>query len=105
MSVVSIREAAKTRLTVLVGKVMADGQVDEGEREDLRKAFTQQVLSPDDVRAAMSAYLEDFKTRVLADGTVTADETRRCQALVDQLRIPLRLLPPELLDIVLGKKK
>lgn len=100
-----LRAAARARLSTLVARVMADGEVDAVERDDLRDAFQQEILSGEDLEQALRAYLDEFKARILADGQVTPDELRRCEALVDQLRIPLRLLPPELLDLVLGKKK
>lgn len=98
------RASAKSQLSALLIRIMADGHVDPTEREDLRKIFRMAVLTAPDVRQVFTAFLEQLKTAVLADGTVTDDERQRCQAVVDELRIPLRLLPQEVLNIVLGKK-
>ncbi len=100
-----MRESAKSQLSALVGKVLADGKVDDAEREALRKVFRRQILSARDVREVLGQYMQGLKAEILSDGALTPDEIKRCQALVDQLRIPLRCLPPELLDVVLGKKR
>jgi hypothetical protein len=98
------RASARNQLSALVNRIMDDGQVDAAEREDLRKVFRMAVLTPTDVRQVFTDYLEKLRQQVVSDGAVTELERQRCQAVVDQLRIPLRLLPQEVLDVVLGKK-
>jgi len=82
---------------------MSDGEVSEAEREDMWFAFQEAGLDADDVREVFSEFLEKMQKDLLVDGQVTEAERKRCQALIDQLRIPLRLLPPDLLAVVLGK--
>ncbi len=99
------REAAKSHLATLVKRAMSDGAINQTEREELNKAFRQSALSPADVQQVLQEYLQLVKAEVMADGVVTPEERARVVALVDQLKIPLGMLPRELLNVVLGKLK
>lgn len=98
------REAARAQLKVLVERVLQEGKVEDAERDALRRVFAQAVLTVSDVKQVFAEYLVRLKNEVLADGTVTEAERDRCKNIVAELKIPLRLLPPELLDVVLGKR-
>lgn len=97
------RTAAKNHLGKLIGRILEDGTVDDAERAELQKFFADALLSVSDVKAVFGGYLGALQKEVLADGVVTPEEARKCKAVVDQLRIPLRFLSPELLAIVTGK--
>ncbi len=97
------RAIARGHLATLLKRVMADGKVDDAEREDLQRVFGQAILTVNDVREVFGQYLGGLRDEVLADGHVTAEERQRCVSAVEQLKIPLRLLPPALLAIVRGR--
>lgn len=96
------REKAKTKLSGLIVKVLEDGVVDATEREALSAFFRDALLTVADVKAVYLSCVGDLQNEVLEDGVVTEHEAERCKLVVEQLRIPLRLLPPEMVQIVSG---
>lgn len=97
-----LRATARSRLSDLLARVMQDGTIDQGERRELQVVFQEAVLTVGDVREVFGAYLKHLAADVLADGVVTEEERRRCRHAVEELKIPLRLLSPELQAIVRG---
>ena len=72
----STRTQAKERLGALIERVMADGTIDEGEREEMQAFFRQELLTVGDVRDVMSRYLRAVQDEVLADGRVSRPRAR-----------------------------
>ncbi|MDX2019132.1 MAG: hypothetical protein SF187_02755 [Deltaproteobacteria bacterium] len=99
-----VRQQAKAKLGGLIAKVLEDGVIDAGERESLQGFFRDALLTVSDVKAVYLDSVGALQAEVLADGVVTAEEARRCKLVVEQLRIPLRMLPPEMVAIVTGQK-
>jgi|SRR6185295_5795351 len=99
----SARAAAKAHLAALLPRVMADGKLDESEKQELMALFRRAVLTTGDVRDVFSQYLRGMTNEVLADGVITAEERARCRAAVQELRIPRSFLSPDLIAIVDGK--
>jgi|GEM_PF-2274052 len=97
-------EQAKAKLGELIAKVLEDGVIDAGERESLQTFFKDALLSVSDVKSVYLSCVGALQTNVLADGIVTDEEVRQCKLVVEQLRIPLRMLPPEMVEIVSGTK-
>jgi len=95
-----LRAAAMARLESVVRRALADGNIDDKEREDLQTIYRQAILTVTDVRMVMGRYLRALETDVMADGVVTAEERARCKAVVTQLKIPAVLLPPQIKEIV-----
>ena len=95
----------KARLTVLVRRVMEDGVISEEERADLRRFYVSELLTISEVKEVLTSYIKALEKEAMQDGVLTAAEVKTIQNAVDQLHIPLRLLPPEILDIVTGKRK
>jgi hypothetical protein len=96
------KEQAKSKLSALITKVLEDGVIDAGERESLQAFFKDALLSVSDVKSVYLSCVGSLQNQVLADGVVTDEETRQCKRVVEQLRIPLRMLPPEMVAIVSG---
>jgi uncharacterized tellurite resistance protein B-like protein len=94
------RAQAKERLAALIERVMADGTIDAGEREEMQAFFAQELLTVGDVRDVMSRYLRAVQDEVLADGRVTDEERKRVRAVVTELKIPPALWPGEIRAIV-----
>jgi uncharacterized tellurite resistance protein B-like protein len=94
------RAQAKERLAALIERVMADGTIDAGEREEMQAFFAQELLAVGDVRDVMSRYLRAVQDEVLADGRVTDEERKRVRAVVTELKIPPALWPGEIRAIV-----
>jgi hypothetical protein len=82
---------------------MADGKVDESEKQELLALFRRAVLTTADVREIFAQYLQGLTEDVLADGVITPEERARCRAAVHELRIPRSFLSPDLIAIVDGK--
>jgi uncharacterized membrane protein YebE (DUF533 family) len=97
------RAAARAHLAGLLPRVMADGKLDESEKQELMALFRRAVLTTTDVRDVFAQYLRGITNEVLADGIITAEERARCRAAVQELRIPRSFLSPELIAIVDGK--
>lgn len=97
------RQLAKRRLAALVSRILADGIVDDDEREELHRFFREAVLTVTDVEDVFREHLAEVTDDVLADGFVTEAERRRCRAIVEELRVPVSMLSPELLAIVLSR--
>ncbi len=87
------RTQAKDQLAALIGRVMADNQIEPGEREELQAVYRQALLTVSDVREVLGRYVRAVLDDVLADGKVTEDERKRCRAVVSELKIPPSLLP------------
>ena len=96
----SERVQAKQRLGALIERVMADGTIDAGEREEMQAFYRQELLTVGDVRDVMSRFLRAVQDDVLADGQVTDEERARCRAVVTELKIPPALWPGEIRAIV-----
>src|SRR4051812_38206140 len=94
------RRAAVDRLGNDIRRVLADGVIDDAEREELQGLFRQAVLTVSDVRSVIGRYLLSVQDDVLADGLVTEEERARCRAVVSELKIPPGLLSPQLKAIV-----
>lgn len=97
------RTDAKAQLARLISRVLEDSRVDEQEKAELQNFFAQALLTVSDVREVFGEHLRMLQEEVLEDGRVTDDERKKCKAVVDALKIPLRMLSPELLAIVLGQ--
>ena len=97
-----LRDQAKKKLSALIATVLADGVIDPAERESLQGFFRDALLNVGDVKSVYLSCVGALQEEVLADGVVTAAETQRCKLVVEQLRIPLRMLPPEMVGIVTG---
>ena len=98
------KEQAKAKLGALISKVLEDGVIDASERESLQTFFKDALLSVSDVKSVYLSCVGALQNEVLADGVVSDDEVRQCKLVVEQLRIPLRMLPPEMVAIVSGSK-
>ena len=97
------RQQAKAKLGGLITKVLEDGVVDASERETLQSFFQDALLTVSDVKSVYLDCVGVLQAEVLADGIVTVEEAQRCRTVVEQLRIPLRLLPAEMVAIVTGQ--
>ena len=95
-----LRRAAVDRLGSVVRRVLADGTIDDTEREELQSLYRQAVLTVSDVRCVIGRYLLTVQDDILADGLVTEAERQRCRAVVSELKIPEGLLSPQLKAIV-----
>jgi hypothetical protein len=96
------RAQAKTKMTELVRRVMADGKLDAGEREEMASVYRQALLTVADIREVFMSYLGEVRDQVLADGVVTDEERGRCRAVVAALKIPPTLVPPDFQALVVG---
>jgi uncharacterized tellurite resistance protein B-like protein len=94
------RAQAKERLRALIERVMADGKIEAGEREEMQAFYRDELLTVGDVRDVLSRYLRAVQDEVLADGRVTEEERARCRAVVAELKIPPALWPGEIRAIV-----
>jgi hypothetical protein len=96
------RTEARERLARLIRRVLADGQIDERERDEMQEFFKDALMGVSDVREVYIECSRELRDQVLSDGVVTREEADRCKRVVEQLRIPLRFLPPDMVDIVTG---
>jgi hypothetical protein len=87
------RAAAKQKLAGLIERVLADGQIGQGEKDELVAVYRQAVLTVSDVREVLARYVRAVQAEVLADGRVTDEERKRCRNIVSELKIPVGLLP------------
>ena len=94
------RTQAKDQLSALIQRVMADGKIEPGEREELQALYRQALLTVNDVKDVLSRYVRSVQDEVLADGKVTDEERERCRAVVSELRIPSALLPDSFKSII-----
>jgi uncharacterized membrane protein YebE (DUF533 family) len=94
------RAQARQRLASLIERALADGVIDDQERESLQALYREAVLTVTDVKGVLSQYLRALEDDVLADGRVTPEERARCQKVVSQLRIPPGLLSPQIRAIL-----
>jgi hypothetical protein len=94
------RAQAKEQLSVLIRRVMEDGKIEPGEREELQAVYRQALLTVGDVKDVLAGYVRAVNDEVLADGKVTDDERRRCRAVVSELKIPPSLMPQSFKAIV-----
>ncbi len=100
----SVKEQAKAKLSALINQVLQDGVIDDEERLALQAFFRDALLGVSDVKEVYLSCVGALQTEVLADGVVTQEEVERCKLVVDQLKIPLRMLPPEMVEIVAGRR-
>jgi hypothetical protein len=96
------RAQAKAKMGELVRRVMADGKLDAGEREEMAGVYRQAVLTVADIREVFMSYLGEVRDEVLADGVVTDEERARCRAVVAALKIPPALIPADFQALVAG---
>jgi len=87
------RAQAKEQLATLIQRVMADGKIEPGEREEMQAFYRQALLTVSDVKEVLGRYLRGVQDDVLADGQVTDEERARCRAVISELRIPPGLVP------------
>jgi hypothetical protein len=95
-----LRVAAMDRLGSVIRRVLADGHIDDAEREELQGLYRQAILTVSDVRSVLGRYLLTVQDDILADGRVTDQERERCRAVVTELKIPTGLLSPQLKAIL-----
>ena len=86
---------AKVKLAEIVKRVMADGQIDAAEREEMQSVYRQALLTVVDVKEVLTAYLGEVRDEVLADGKVTDEERARCRAVLAALKLPRELVPAD----------
>ena len=65
------RTQAKEQLSALIQRVMEDGKIEPGEREELQAVYRQALLTVNDVREVLGLYVKSVQDEVLADGKVT----------------------------------
>ena len=94
------RAQAKDQLSALIKRVMEDGKIEPGEREELQAVYRQALLTVSDVKDVLGGYVRAVNDEVLADGKVTDEERRRCRAVVSELKIPPSLLPESFKAII-----
>jgi len=86
---------AKAKLADVVRRVMADGQIDASEREEMQSIYRQALLTVIDVKEVLTGYLGEVRDEVLADGKVTEEERARCRAVLAALKLPRELVPAD----------
>jgi len=86
---------AKAKLADVVRRVMADGQIDASEREEMQSIYRQALLTVIDVKEVLTGYLGEVRAEVLADGKVTEEERARCRAVLAALKLPRELVPAD----------
>ena len=96
------RTQAKEQLSALIQRVMEDGKIEPGEREELQAVYRQAILTVGDVREVLGRYIKSVQDEVLADGKVTDEERKRCRAVVSELKIPPTLLPESFKAIIIS---
>ncbi len=96
------RAQAKEQLSALIQRVMEDGKIEPGEREELQAVYRQAILTVSDVREVLGRYIKSVQDEVLADGKVTDEERKRCRAVVSELKIPPTLLPESFKAIIIS---
>jgi uncharacterized tellurite resistance protein B-like protein len=96
------RAQAKEQLSALIQRVMEDGKIEPGEREELQAVYRQAILTVGDVREVLGRYIKSVQDEVLADGKVTDEERKRCRAVVSELKIPPTLLPESFKAIIIS---
>ena len=94
------RTQAKEQLSALIQRVMEDGKIEPGEREELQAVYRQALLTVSDVKDVLGGYVRAVNDEVLADGKVTDEERRRCRAVVSELKIPPSLMPESFKAII-----
>jgi hypothetical protein len=94
------RAQAKNQLSDLIQRVMADGKIEPGEREELQAVYRQALLTVSDIKDVLGRYIRSVQDEVLADGKVTDEERQRCRAVVAELKIPPALLPDSFKSII-----
>src|SRR5262245_44672308 len=94
------RTKAKDQLSALIKRVMADNQIEPGEREEMQAVYRQALLTVADVKEVLGQYVRAVLDDVLADGKVTEDERKHCRAVVSELKIPPSLLPESFKAII-----
>jgi uncharacterized tellurite resistance protein B-like protein len=94
------RAQAKEHLGTLIERVMADGKIEPGEREELQAVYRQALLTVSDIKDVLGRYVRAVQDEVLADGKVTDEERKRCRAVVSELKIPPALLPEAFKSII-----
>jgi len=96
------RAQAKEQLSALIQRVMEDGKIEPGEREELQAVYRQAIFTVSDVREVLGRYIKSVQDEVLADGKVTDEERKRCRAVVSELKIPPTLLPESFKAIIIS---
>ena len=94
------RTQAKDQFSALIERVMEDGKIEPGEREELQAVYRQALLTVADVKDVLSRYVRAVTDEVMADGKVTEEERKRCRAVVSELKIPPSLLPESFKAII-----
>jgi hypothetical protein len=94
------RANARALLTRFLPRAMADGVLDEVEKEQLKAILVSGVLTKEDVQGVFRAFLMQVHREIAADGILTPEEWHRCRAIVAELRIPRSFLPPEISAVI-----
>lgn len=76
-------------------KAFADGVLEPHEQSQLRELYGMGKLTLPDVRAVFAAFIQETWQTVIADGVVTDDERKALTNIVDQLKLPLDLVPDD----------
>ena len=95
MAMNDAKTLAKAKLAELVKRVMADGVIDDSEREEMRTIYRDALLTVIDIKEVLTGYLGEVRDEVLADGKVTEEERARCRAVLAALKLPRELVPAD----------
>jgi hypothetical protein len=94
------RAEARAWLERFLPRAMADGVLDDLEKQQLMAILTSGILTKDDVQTIFRDFLRGLYGELAADGQLTADELARFRSVVTQLRIPPSFLPPAIAALV-----
>lgn len=98
------REQARAELSTVMARVVERGEVESVDRLELRRIFRMAVLTVSDVKEVLGTHLKTLASQLQGD-LVQEVEMERCKNIIAELRIPLRLLPPDVLDVVIGRRR
>jgi uncharacterized membrane protein YebE (DUF533 family) len=90
------RARAFERLTEFLPRAMADGVLDDTERQELMGMLSSGVLTREDVRTVFRDFLNGLHFEITVDGVVTDEERERLRAVVAALRLPAAFIPDEI---------
>ncbi|MDZ4696884.1 MAG: hypothetical protein SGI86_17230 [Deltaproteobacteria bacterium] len=90
------RARAIERLTEFLPRAMADGVLDDTERQELMGMLSSGVLTRDDVQTAFRDFLNGLHFEITVDGVVTDEERERLRSVVGSLRLPATFIPDEI---------
>ena len=76
-------------------KVFDDGILEPHEQTELRELYGMGKLTLPDVRHVFATFLQDSWDKAMEDGVLTADEKRKLENIVTQLKLPADLVPDD----------